>query len=65
MATENLDWAGLIINVAAVFIGLFIYLGVVRTRWGREHFKYQFFIMLVCLLAAVLIAWGLRTLFRV
>ncbi len=62
LTAADLDWGGLIINVVSVFVGLAIYLGVLKTGWGQEHMKFQWAIMLAALLIAVLIAWGVRTL---
>ena len=55
-----MDWMGLVINVAAIFIGLAIYLGISRTKWGEEHKEYQYAIMLAAILAACVVAGGLR-----
>lgn len=62
LTSADLDWGGLIINVVSVFVGLAIYLGILKTGWGQKHMKFQWAIMLAALLAAVLIAWGVRTL---
>ncbi len=57
-----MDWAGLIVNVAAIFIGLAIFLGIINSKWGKEHQDIQYFIMLVAVLAACVIAGVLRLL---
>lgn len=57
-----MDWAGLIVNVAAIFIGLAFYLWISHTKWGREHREYQYAIMLGAILAACIVAGGLRAL---
>jgi len=58
-----MDWAGLIINVAAIFAGLALYIVILRTKWGQEHEGYQYAIMLLCIIAACLIGGLLRYLF--
>ena len=55
-----MDWMGLVINVAAIFIGLAFYLGILHTKWGEEHKDYQYAIMLAAVLAACVVAGGLR-----
>ena len=57
-----MDWAGLAVNVAAIFIGLAFYLGISRTKWGKEHQEYQYGIMLAAVLAACVVAGVLRVL---
>ena len=44
-----MDWLNMIINVIAIFAGLGIYLGVMHTKWGREHEGYQYAIMLAAI----------------
>lgn len=53
----------MIINVIAIFAGLGIYLGVMHTKWGREHEGYQYAIMLAAILAACLVGGLLRFIF--
>ncbi len=55
-----MDWTGLIINLIAIFAGLFIYIGISNTQWGRDHEEYQYAIMLAAVLAACLIGGVLR-----
>ena len=45
----------LIINVAACFLGLAIFLIVSNTKWGKENAKHAYAIAAGSLLAAVLI----------
>ncbi len=45
----------LIINVAACFLGLAIFLIISNTKWGKENSKHAYAIAAVSLLAAVLI----------
>lgn len=49
-----------IVNVSAIFSGLFIYMGIMRTKWGKEHANYQYAIMLLAVLLAALIGGTLR-----
>jgi hypothetical protein len=49
-----------IINASAIFSGLFIYMGIMRTKWGKDHANYQYAIMLVSVLLAALIGGILR-----
>ena len=51
LTAADLDWSGMIINVVSVFVGLAIYLGILKTGWGQEHMKFQWAIMLAALLA--------------
>ncbi|MBQ6133469.1 MAG: hypothetical protein IJI65_04910 [Lachnospiraceae bacterium] len=58
----EIDTIGILINVGAVFLGLFIYVKIMRSEWGQEHRNLQFIIMFACLLGAILVGWGIRTL---
>ncbi|MBP5598039.1 MAG: hypothetical protein J6Y02_21905 [Pseudobutyrivibrio sp.] len=49
-----------IVNVTAIFSGLFIYIGAVRSKWGKEHTHYQYLIMLGAVVAGALIGGILR-----
>lgn len=55
-----MDWQGLIINLIAIFAGLFIYIGISNTKWGRNHEEYQYAIMLAAVIGACLIGGLLR-----
>lgn len=57
---KAMDWIGLIINVVAIFVGLFIYIGISYTKWGKKHSDMQFFIMLVSILSPCIIAGIIR-----
>ncbi len=59
-----MDWIGLIGNVIAIFVGLIIYIIIANTKWGKAHSKAQYAIMLVCIILAVLIGWGIKLLIR-
>ncbi|MBQ7149134.1 MAG: hypothetical protein IJR96_10345 [Pseudobutyrivibrio sp.] len=50
-----MDTANMLINVAAILGGLGIYILISNTKWGRAHEQYQYAIMLVAVLAAVLL----------
>ena len=54
----------MLINVAAIVSGLFIYIGITNTKWGKEHTDIQYFIMLVSILCAVLVGGLIRWLLR-
>ena len=58
-----MDYSGLFINLAAIFAGLFVYIGILRTKWGQEHEEQQYAIMLVSVLGACIIGGGLRLIF--
>ena len=55
-----MDWMGLIINLIALFAGLFAYIGITKTPWGKAHEDMQYFMMLLAVIAAVLIGGALR-----
>ena len=59
-----MDWIGLVGNVIAVFVGLGIYIIIANTKWGKAHSKAQYAIMLVCVILAVLVGWGIKVLIR-
>ncbi len=56
----ELDWIGLIGNFIAIFFGLFLYIIITHSKWGKAHEKYQYGIMLVCVILACLFGWGLK-----
>ena len=49
-----------IVNVLAIFSGLFIYIGVIKSEWGKKHAHHQYLIMLGAVLAGALIGGVLR-----
>ena len=55
-----MDWSGLICNLIAIFAGLFIYIGILHTKWGKTHEDYQYAIMLAAVIGACLIGGLLR-----
>ncbi len=55
-----MDWIGIIVNMTVIFVGLFLYLGIMHTEWGKAHEKQHFIVMLVALLVACVVAGGLR-----
>ena len=55
-----MDWKGLIGNFIAIFFGLFLYILITNSKWGKSHEKYQYAIMLVCVLLACLFGFGLK-----
>ena len=55
-----MDTPNLIINVTAIFSGLFLYMWLIRTKWGKKHEDFQYGIMLLAVLLAALIGGFLR-----
>ena len=55
-----MDWRGLFINLIAIFAGLFVYITISNTKWGKEHEDFQYAIMLFSVLGACLIGGVLR-----
>lgn len=55
-----MDYANLIVNFAAILTGLFMYLFIVNSKWGKAHEDIQYAIMLFCLLFAVLVGGLIR-----
>ena len=55
-----MDWQGLVINIIAIFAGLFLYIAVARSKWGREHEEYQYALMLAAILGACVVGGVLR-----
>ncbi|MCR4610553.1 MAG: hypothetical protein K5644_01515 [Lachnospiraceae bacterium] len=56
----DLNWTGLITNFVAILFGLLIYILITNSKWGKKHEKFQYGIMLVCVLAACLFGFGLK-----
>ncbi len=50
-----MDTANMLINVAAILGGLGIYIFITNTEWGKMHAQYQYALMLVAIMTAVLI----------
>lgn len=50
-----MDTANMLINVAAILGGLVIYIFISNTKWGKSHEQYQYAIMLIAIMAAVLL----------
>ena len=55
-----MDWQGLIVNLVALFAGLFLYIAVTGSKWGQEHEEYQYAIMLASVILACLVGGILR-----
>ena len=55
-----MDTANMLINVAAIFSGLGLYIFISNTKWGKAHIEYQYMIMLGTILVAVLVGGFLR-----
>ncbi len=59
-----MDTANMLINVAAIITGLFLYIFITNTKWGKDHEQIQYAIMLATILVAVLIGGMIRWLIR-
>ncbi|MBE5910714.1 hypothetical protein [Pseudobutyrivibrio sp.] len=59
-----MDTVNMLINVAAIVSGLFIYIFICKTRWGKEHEQIQYAIMLMAILFAVLVGGLIRWLLK-
>lgn len=55
-----MDWIGLISNFIAIVFGLVIYIVITNSKWGKSHDKYQYAVMLLCVMLACLFGWGLK-----
>lgn len=55
-----MDWIGLIINIVALFIGFFIYIGIYHTKLGDKLSKYQYPVLLLVLILVCGIGGVLR-----
>ena len=55
-----MDTVNMLVNVAAIFSGLFLYIGISNTKWGKEHSDYPYAMMLVSILFAVLVGGLIR-----
>ena len=45
----------LIINVAAIFLGLALFLAFANSSIGKKYEKYQYFVAFLCIIIAVVI----------
>lgn len=59
-----MDTANMLINVLAIAGGLVIYIGISNTAWGKKHQQYQYAIMLMAILFAVILGGVIRWLLR-
>lgn len=57
-----MNYINMLINVAAILAGLFIYIAISNSKWGKAHEEYQYAIMLAAILSAVLIGGCIRIL---
>lgn len=55
-----MNWIGLIINVIALIIGFFIYIGIYRTKYAQKLEDYKYFVLLVVLIVTCIIGGILR-----
>ncbi|MDD6428953.1 hypothetical protein [Candidatus Weimeria sp. HCP3S3_B5] len=51
---------GVTTNFVCLVAGVFIYLGIMHTGWGKAHTRYQVFIMIVSIAAACLVGGLIR-----
>jgi uncharacterized membrane protein len=57
-----MEFTEVIINVAAIFAGLFIYILIMKTPLGKKHDDLQYLIMLIALIGAVIVGYIIRRL---
>ena len=55
-----MDTANMLINVVAILAGLGFYILITNTRWGKAHEDFQYGIMLMAIMAAVLLGGLVR-----
>ncbi len=55
-----MDTTNMFINVIAILAGLALYIGVMNSKWGKEHQEYMYAIMLGTIISAVLIGGFIR-----
>lgn len=55
-----MDWSGVITSFICLIGGVLIYLGIMHTRWGKEHARYQTFIMILAIVAACIVGGTIR-----
>ena len=53
-----MNWSGVITSFICLIAGVLIYLGIMHTKWGKAHVKYQTFIMILAIVIAC-VAGGL------
>ncbi len=55
-----MNTVNMLINVAAIIAGLAIYILISNTKWGKARQDYQYAIMLMAMMVAVLIGGLIR-----
>lgn len=55
-----MDWSGVITSFICLIGGVLIYLGIMRTSWGKARAKYQVFIMIIAIVAACVVGGLIR-----
>lgn len=58
-----MDWKGLICSFVALMVGLFSYIGITNTNWGKKYSDYQYAIMLACVIIACIVGGVLKAIF--
>lgn len=56
------DWRVILANVAAIAIGLGLFLLITRSKWGKEHREFYYLIMLLALITVAGVLWLLSQL---
>ncbi|MCR5452753.1 MAG: hypothetical protein K6F00_09020 [Lachnospiraceae bacterium] len=59
-----MEFKEVLINVAAIFAGLIIYIVIMKTPVGKKHENMQYLIMLIALIGAVIVGYLIRLLTR-
>ena len=55
-----MNYIPMLINVAAIFSGLALYILISNSKWGKAHEDFQYAIMLGAILFAVLVGGFIR-----
>lgn len=59
-AEMDLNWTGLFINVIALVIGFFIYIGIYHSPLAEKLEDYKYFVLLVVLIVTCIIGGVMR-----
>ena len=55
-----MNWMGMLINLFAIICGLAAYIGIMNSKFGKEHANLQYAIMLLTIILACLVGGLLR-----
>lgn len=61
----TMDWVGLIINVVAIFVGFFVYIGIYHSPLAKKLDRFQYPVLLAVIILICLIGGLLRAIFAV